>query len=155
MKKIIFILAAFALTLSSFAQAPDFSGKWKLNSAKSKLGDQFSMAPATVSIVQKGNDFSIEKVSDFGGQEFTLSEKYTLDGKECVNTGWQDSQRKSTAVWSADKKSLKITSKLSIGDGGDMTIIEVYKMDGANMVIESSSSSSFGDMAETMAYDKV
>lgn len=155
MKKIIFILAAFALTLSSFAQAPDFSGKWKLNSAKSKLGDQFSMAPATVSIVQKGNDFSIEKVSDFGGQEFTLSEKYTLDGKECVNTGWQDSQRKSTAVWSADKKSLKITSKLSIGDGGDMTIIEVYKMDGANMIIESSSSSSFGDMAETMAYDKV
>jgi len=155
MKKIIFILAAFALTLSSFAQAPDFSGKWKLNSAKSKLGDQFSMAPATVSIVQKGNDFSIEKVSDFGGQEFTLSEKYTLDGKECVNTGWQDSQRKSTAVWSADKKSLKITSKLSIGDGGDMTIIKVYKMDGANMVIESSSSSSFGDMAETMAYDKV
>lgn len=155
MKKIIFILAAFALTLSSFAQAPDFSGKWKLNSAKSKLGDQFSMAPATVSIVQKGNDFSIEKVSDFGGQEFTLSEKYTLDGKECVNTGWQDSQRKSTAVWSADKKSLKITSKLSIGDGGDMTIIEVYKMDGANLVIDSSSSSSFGDMAETMAYDKV
>ncbi|MDX9812258.1 MAG: hypothetical protein RBU28_07710 [Bacteroidales bacterium] len=155
MKKIIFILAAFALTLSSFAQAPDFSGKWKLNSAKSKLGDQFSMAPATVSIVQKGNDFSIEKVSDFGGQEFTLSEKYTLDGKECVNAGWQDSQRKSTAVWSADKKSLKITSKLSIGDGGDMTIIEVYKMDGANMIIESSSSSSFGDMAETMAYDKV
>lgn len=155
MKKIIFILAAFALTLSSFAQAPDFSGKWKLNSAKSKLGDQFSMAPATVSIVQKGNDFSIEKISDFGGQEFTLSEKYTLDGKECVNAGWQDMQRKSTAVWSADKKSLKITSKLSIGDGGDMTIIEVYKMDGANMVIESSSSSSFGDMAETMAYDKV
>lgn len=155
MKKIIFILAAFALTLSSFAQAPDFSGKWKLNSAKSKLGDQFSMAPATISIVQKGNDFSIEKVSDFGGQEFTVSEKYTLDGKECLNTGWQDSQRKSTAVWSADKKSLKITSKLSIGDGGEMTIIEVYKIDGANMVIDSSSSSSFGDMAETMAYDKV
>ncbi len=155
MKKIIFVLAAFALTLSSFAQAPDFSGKWKLNSGKSKLGDQFSMAPATVSIVQKGNDFSIEKISDFGGQEFTLSEKYTLDGKECVNTGWQDSQRKSTAVWSADKKSLKITSKLNIGDGGDMTIIEVYKMDGANLVIDSSSSSSFGDMAETMAYDKV
>lgn len=155
MKKIIFVLAAFALTLSSFAQAPDFSGNWKLNSGKSKLGDQFSMAPATVSIVQKGNDFSIEKISDFGGQEFTLSEKYTLDGKECVNTGWQDSQRKSTAVWSADKKSLKITSKLNIGDGGDMTIIEVYKMDGANLVIDSSSSSSFGDMAETMAYDKV
>ncbi len=155
MKKIIFFLAAFALSLSSFAQAPDFSGSWKLNSGKSKLGDQFSMAPATIVIVQKGNDFSIEKVSDFGGQAFTITDKYTLDGKECLNTGWQDTQKKSSAVWSDDRKTLKVTSKLSIGDGGEMTIIEVYKMDGANMVIESSSSSSFGDMAETMAYDKV
>lgn len=154
MKKIIFILAAFALTLSSFAQTPDFSGKWKLNSGKSKLGDQFSMAPSSIVIVQKGNDFSIEKVSDFGGQAFTITDKYTLDGKECLNTGWQDSQKKSTAIWSDDKKTLKVTSKLSIGDGGDMTTIEIYKMEGANMVIESSSSSSFGDMAETMAYDK-
>ncbi len=155
MKKIIFVLAAFALTLSSFAQSPDFSGKWKLNTGKSKLGEQFSMAPVSIAIVQKGNDFSIEKVSDFGGQEFTVTEKYTLDGKECSNTGWQDTQRKSTAVWSEDKKTLKISSKLNIGDGGDMTIVELYKMDGANMVIESSSSSSFGDMAETMAYDKI
>jgi len=155
MKKIIFVLAAFALTLSSFAQSPDFSGKWKLNTGKSKLGEQFSMAPVSIVIVQKGNDFSIEKVSDFGGQEFTVTEKYTLDGKECLNTGWQDSQRKSTAVWSEDKKTLKVSSKLNIGDGGDMTIVESYKMDGPNMVIESSSSSSFGDMAETMAYDKI
>jgi len=77
----------------------------------------------------------------------------TLDGNECINAGFQDTQKKSTCVWSDDKASLKIVSKMSIGDG-DMTITEVYKMNGTSMVIESSASSSYGDMNETMVYDK-
>ncbi len=154
MKKITVLLAAVVISASSFAQTPDFSGSWKLNSEKSKLGAEFSMAPGQIIVIQKGNDMSVEKHSDFGGQEVTTTDKLTLDGKECINAGWQDSRKKSTALWSDDKKSLKITSKLDVGDGGEMTIVEVYKMNGANMVIESSSSSSFGDMAETMAYDK-
>jgi hypothetical protein len=43
---------------------------------------------------------------------------------------------------------------MSIGDGGDMTITEVYKMDGSNMVLESLASSSYGDLNETIVYDK-
>jgi hypothetical protein len=35
-----------------------------------------------------------------------------------------------------------------------MTVTEIYKMDGSNLVIESAASSSFGDLNETMAYDK-
>jgi hypothetical protein len=35
-----------------------------------------------------------------------------------------------------------------------MVITEVYKMDGENMIIESGSSSSFGDISETMVYDR-
>jgi len=49
---------------------------------------------------------------------------------------------------------LKITSKIPMNDDNEMTIIEVYKMDGSNLIIESSASSSFGDLAETMFYDK-
>jgi hypothetical protein len=41
-----------------------------------------------------------------------------------------------------------------MNDGGEAVITEIYKMDGANMVIDSSATSSFGDMAETMVYDK-
>jgi hypothetical protein len=83
----------------------------------------------------------------------TLKDKFTLDGKECINRGWQDTQKKSTAVWSEDKKSLKIITKFPLNDG-EMVITEVYKMDGENMIIESGSSSSFGDISETMVYDK-
>jgi len=36
----------------------------------------------------------------------------------------------------------------------EKSLSEVYKMDGANMVIEMNAPSSFGDMAETQVYDK-
>jgi hypothetical protein len=154
MKKITFLLATLLVSVIANAQGIDFSGTWKLNSAKSKLNADFSFAPKSIIIVQSGNDLKVEKHSSFQEQEFTTTDKLTLDGKECINTGFQDTQKKSTAVWADDKKSLKIISKFSIGDGGEMTITEVYKIDGANFVVESAASSSYGEMAETMIYDK-
>ncbi len=154
MKKIKFLLATFLISSVATAQVVNFSGTWKLNSSKSKLNEEFSMAPKELILTQKGNDLDVERHSSFQGQDFTTNDKFTLDGKECINPGWQDTQKKSTAVWSDDKKSLKITTKFPMNDGGEMIIVAVYKMDGSNMVIESSASSSFGDMAETMVYDK-
>ena len=154
MKKINFILAAFLISSVATAQAVNFSGTWKLNSTKSKLGDQFSMAPKEIIISQDVNKLNVERHSSFQDQDFTNSDKFTLDGKECINPGWQDTQKKSTLVWSDDKKSLKCITKFPMNDGGEMIITEVYKMDGTNMIIESSASSSFGDMSETMVYDK-
>jgi hypothetical protein len=153
MKKTFFILAAILATFTLSAQT-DFSGSWKLNSSKSKLGDQFSMAPKEIIVAQKGIELSVERHSEWQGQEFTINDKFTLDGKECINAGFMDTQKKSTATWSADKKSLTITSKIPMQDGGDFTVKEVFKMDGGNMVIESSASSSWGDMAETQVFDK-
>lgn len=154
MKKIAFLLVSVFFVTSAAGQTLDFSGNWKLNAGKSKLGDQFSMAPYSIIIKQQGNDLNVEKHSTFQDQEFTTNDKFTLDGKECINAGFMDSQKKSTAVWSDDKTSLKIISKIPMGDGGEMTVTEIYKMDGSNMVIESTASSSFGDMSETMVYDK-
>lgn len=153
MKKIFFFLATTLLATSLSAQV-DLSGSWKLNGSKSKLGDQFSMAPKEITVVQKGNDLSVERKMEFQEQEFTTTDKFTLDGKECVNAGMMDTQKKSTAVWAEDKKSLKVTSKIPMQDGGEIAITEVFKLDGANMVIEMNSTSSWGDMAETQVYDK-
>ncbi len=154
MNKTLIIFAALLFSTSAIAQVPDLSGSWKLNSEKSKLNAEFSFAPKEIKITQAGNDFTVEKHSSFQDQEFVTTDKLTLDGKECINTGFQDTQKKSTAIWSDDKTSLKIISKMSIGDGGDMTTTEVYKMDGSNMVLESLASSSFGDLNETIVYDK-
>lgn len=151
MKKFAFLLSAILFTTMAFAQT-DFSGTWKLNSSKSKLGER-SFAPREIVIVQKGNDLSVESHSEWQGQERTRTNKYTLDGKESVNAGFRDSEIKSTAVWSGDKKFLTVTSKFEM-QNGEMTMKAVYKMDGKNLIIESSSSSSFGDRSETQVFDK-
>lgn len=154
MKKMVFVLATLLIPTIVSALTPDFSGNWKLNSSKSKLNDQFSMAPKELIVVQLDNDLNLEKHSSFQGNDFTIKDKFTLDGKECVNTGWRDTQKKSTAVWSDDKLSLKIITKFPMGDNGEMTIVEVYRLDSSNLVIESSASSSFGDVAETLVFEK-
>ncbi|MBN1145599.1 MAG: hypothetical protein JXA72_14315 [Bacteroidales bacterium] len=154
MKKTVIILASLMISALVGAQGINLSGSWKLNSSKSKLNAEFSMAPKSINMTQNGNSLSVEKHSEFQGQEMVSTDKLTLDGKECINPGFMDSQKKSTAVWSDDKKSLKVTSKIAMGDGNEMVITEIYKLDGTSLVIDSSSSSSFGEMAETMVYDK-
>ena len=153
MKKTFTFIAALLFSAAAVAQGPDFSGSWKLNSEKSKLNAEFSFAPKDVIITQAGNDFTVEKHSSFQGQDFVTNDKLTLDGAECINTGFQDTQKKSICKQSDDKTYLKIVSTIPIGDG-DMTISEVYKMDGGNMIIESTASSSYGDLNEIMVYDK-
>lgn len=153
MKKVLFFLTSIMFTAVSIAQTPDFAGSWKLNGEKSKLNAEFSFAPKEIIITQSGNDMTVEKHSSFQDQEFVTNDKLTLDGKECTNPGFQDTQKKSTCNWSDDKATLKVISKIPIGDG-DMTITEVYKIDGVSMIIESMASSSYGDMTETMVYEK-
>ena len=154
MNKVVFLLGTLLISAILSAQAIDFSGNWKLNNEKSKLNTQFSMAPKDMIAAQSGNDFNLEKHANFQGNDYTIKDKFTLDGKECINPAWQETQKKSVAEWSEDKSSLKITTKFPMGDSGEMTIVEIYKMDKDNLVIESSASSSFGDVAETMVFDK-
>jgi len=154
MKKIKILLATLFISSVATAQVVNLSGSFKLNTSNSKLNQEFSLAPKEIIILQEGNNLDVEKHLSFQDQDYVTKDKFTLDGKECINPGWQETQKKSTAVWAEDKKSLKITSKIPMNDGGEAVIIEIYKMDGTNMVIESSATSSYGDMAETMVYDK-
>lgn len=154
MKKFLFIFVAFLISFQLAAQVTDFSGSWKLNRANSKLNDQFSMAPNALIITQKGIDFGLEKHSTFRDKEFTFNDKFTLDGKECINPGWQDSQKKSVATWSDDKKSLKITTKFPMMNNGEMILVEGYKLNGTALEIETAASSSFGEVKEVYVFDK-
>jgi hypothetical protein len=154
MKKIAFISCLIMLSVIANSQTLDFTGTWKLNNALSTLNAEFSFAPKEIIIDQKGNEMKVERHSSYQGEDFTINDKFTLDGKECINVGWQDSEKKSTAVWADDKKSLKISTKLTMGDGNEMSITELFRIDKQNMVIETNASSSYGDMSETMVYDK-
>ncbi len=147
------VASLLLLTIIVSAQT-DFSGTWKLNKEKSKLNDQFSMAPTQLIIVQKGNDLSLERNISFQDQNMTIQEKFTLDGKECLNNGMMDSKKKSVAVFSDDKKVLTIDSKIPMQDGAEIAIKEVFSIVNGNLVIDSSNKSSWGDTTEKMTFDK-
>lgn len=149
---ILLLLVVFSISAS--AQTPDFSGTWALNKKTSKLADEFSMAPTHIKVVQAGNDLNVERYTSMQGDDLTIKDKFTLDGKECINPGWADSEKRSTAIWSGDKASLIITTKLSLGDNGEMTIIEVYRLKDKHLVIEIKGSSFFGETAETLVFDR-
>jgi hypothetical protein len=154
MKKMTLLLSIIMCASIAHSQTTDFTGTWKLNNSLSKLNAEFTFAPGEIIIAQNGNEIKVEKHSSFQGENFTINEKFTLDGKECINEGFQGGEKKSTAKWSDDKKSLSISTKLTMGDGNEMTLTEVYKMDNKNMVIATKASSSYGDVEESMAYDK-
>jgi len=154
MKKILLLTVSFALTAALSAQSVNFSGTWQLNTEKSQLNFDFSLAPKEIIITQEGNNLTVEKHANFQGQDYTSVDKFTLDGAECINPGFMESQKKSTATWSDDKTILTIVSKMNVGDAGDVTITEIYKMDGVNLVLDSTASSSYGDLHEVMVFNK-
>jgi hypothetical protein len=154
MKKMTLLVIMIMLAQIGYSQTPDFTGTWKLNSSLSKLNAEFTFAPNELIIDQKGNDIKVEKHSSFQGENFTINEKFTLDGKECINEGFQGGEKKSKAIWSDDKKTLTVSTKLTMGDGNEMTLIEIYKLDKKNLIISTKASSSYGDVEETMGYDR-
>lgn len=154
MKKILSLVALALFVSSAFGQGVDLSGKWKINREKSELGYEFSMAPNEVILEQGENSLSVERHSSFQGEEFSFTDKFTLDGEECENQGWMESIKKSKALWNEDNKVLVITSKIPMQDGGEMTLIEKYSLDGENLKIETSASSDYGDMSEVFVFDR-
>lgn len=153
MKKIFYLLVFSLISLSSMGEVVDFSGTWKLNKSKSTINDEFSMAPDKLILAQDINVLTVESHENFDNEDITTTKKITLDGKECINDGWEDSKEKSVAVWSDDEKSLTITTKIPMQDG-EMTMIETYQLVGNNLKIVIKTSSSFGDSIETLLFDK-
>jgi hypothetical protein len=96
---------------------------------------------------------NMERKSEFQGQEFKSTSKLTLDGVECTNTGMMDVQIKSTAVWSDDKTSLTVKTKVP-WESNVISITDVYKMDGVALSIETTSSSDWGTMTEIYVFDR-
>lgn len=154
MKNIVFVIALVVLSAAGYGQKVNFSGDWKFNSELSELGDQFSLAPNSVVVKHTKKTLEMERNSTWDGQDFTTNDFFTLDGKECENPGMMDSIKKSTATYDKKTQKLTITSYVELEDGTEVEIIEEIKMEGENLVIESSVASSYGDMLEKFVFDK-
>jgi hypothetical protein len=160
---ILLITFLFVFSLSTaFAQAKktDYTGTWTLNENKSQLGEgPGRRAASKMVITQDDKTLNNEKTSTRqSGETITAKEKYNLDGSETDNSQ-NDRKKKSIASWSADMKDLTINSTTIFErDGNSMEIktTEIYKLgsDGISLIIETTSSSSFGEFKTSLFYDK-
>jgi hypothetical protein len=129
MQLLSFILVAFFLMSfveNTSAQKPNFSGTWAFNQTKSDQppagGGNRGGGGGSLTIKQEANNLNVDRVfTTQDGEQRTMTSKYTLDGKESVNTmgGNRGGSSKSIATWSADNKSLNIatTSTFQSQDG--------------------------------------
>ncbi len=154
MKKLLYLFALSILSLTTMGEGINFTGNWNFNKDKSTLFDQFSLAPSQLIVIQTADSLMVEKHGNFQGQDYVTKEKFSLDGKECINPGMMDSKKTSTAVWSEDGKTLTISSKMPTQDQGEATIKEVYLMEESMLKVQLNAASQMGEMAETYLLDK-
>jgi hypothetical protein len=148
----LFIFAFIAVAV--FGQSSDFSGKWKMNPSKSKLNEQFSMAPKSLVLMQTADILSVERHGEFQGQEYVTNSKLNLNGNESVNVGMMDTKITSIAAWSDDKTTLTVKTRVPMENAGEISITEIYKRSGADLTIETNSKSDWGDSTEIYYFEK-
>ena len=144
---------------SSAKENTDFTGDWTLNESKSDLGEGRMFSTSKMTVKQEGNTIIIERTrSGRDGQERTMSETLTTDGKE--NTSKSENRSStSTAEWSDDGTTLTIKSNMEFNRQGEtfqMKRSELWTLgeEGKILKIQSESSSSRGERSVTLVYDK-
>lgn len=145
-----FLLLSLA-ALSAYAK-PNFTGDWKLNTAKSEFG-QF---PAPSSMNQKAthNDPALKVASKMATDngDFDFENTYSTDGKETTNT-FGPSEMKSVAKWEGD--TLVIQTKGQFGDN-EVTIQDKWDLseDGKTLTVRRHFASSQGEIDQKMVLEK-
>jgi hypothetical protein len=156
------IMMAFVTPVISDAQAgkTNFSGTWTLNAEKSTpaQGRGQMMGGGNVIVKQEGNLLTVERTrNNQNGEATTITMKYTLDGKESVNTTPRGTS-KAVATWSADGRTLTINSTRTIERDGstmEMKSTEVWTLSGDKVLtVQTTATTPNGERKSTLVYDK-
>jgi hypothetical protein len=159
---IVLALVAPVMTNAQAGKA-NFAGTWALNAEKSTQpqggggGGQRGGGGNFVA-TQEANLLTVTRTrTGQDGTPQTTVMKYTLDGKESINTSTRGDS-KSTAKWSADGKNLTIaTSRTMDMNGETRTILssEVWTLtDAKTITVVSTRQGQDGEVKTTMVYDK-
>jgi Tol biopolymer transport system component len=131
----------------------NFAGTWAMNAEKSTQpqgGSGQRMGSTNFTVTQEANILTQTRTSQDGTTRIT---KYTLDGKESVNTTG-GGESKSTANWSSDGKTLTIVTKSNY-NGNERTSTAVWSLiDAKTLSIVSTRQGQDGEVKTTMVYDK-
>ena len=143
---LLFVVAAVA------SAAPNFSGNWKINAAKTEVGP----LPAPEKYEQKIDHkepslkYTINQANQMG--EFTSDHTYATDGVECVNKV-RGNEIKSKVTWEGEK--LKFESKMNF-QGAEVSFLDKWTLsaDGKVLTIERHIASPHGEIDVKYVLDK-
>ena len=156
------VIMAFIIPASVKGQAkPNFSGTWVYNASKSDQpqgqgGGQRAFGGGDFVAKQDANTLTVERtMTNRDGESVTTTMKYSLDGKETINTGMGGrGESKSVATWSPDSKSLAIITTRTFNDR-TMTTKEAWTLTDPNtLTITSIMDTPNGQMTIKRVYDK-
>jgi hypothetical protein len=134
MKRTVLISSLFVLALVAVAvAAPDLSGTWVLDKAKSDApqgrgGEPGQPVDITMVVKQAGNDLAINTKRG----ETATDAKYTLDGKESKNPAGRGGESVSKATVAGD--TIVIETTMDMGRG-PMTSKTVYALSDGGKVL--------------------
>jgi hypothetical protein len=133
------IMLAFIAPVMTSAQKANFAGTWTYSAEKSTPaptgggggggggGGRGGFGGGNFVATQDANLLTVTRTrTGQDGTPTTTVTKYTLDGKESVNTMGQG-ESKSTATWSADSKTLTIVTKTSF-NGNERTTTQAWSL---------------------------
>ncbi len=162
MRSMVFIvMLAFMAPIVANAQAGkvNFSGTWTLNTEKSDLGQGGGqrMGGGNFVATQEANLLTVVRTrTNQNGESVTTTSKYTLDGKESVNTSTRG-ESKSVASWSADGLTLNIATSWTMDRNGQsmtMKSTEIWTLTNAKtLTVQSSFTTQDGERKTTRVYD--
>jgi hypothetical protein len=162
---------AMPFGLNAQAGKVDFSGSWTMNAEKSSFGQGQGQPPqgqgqppqgqgqgqrmggGNFTAKMEANLLTVDRVRN----DQTVTSKYTLDGKESVNTTARGDS-KSVATWSADGLTLNIATTRTFereGQTTEMKTSEAWSLtDAKTLSIKTTRNTQNGEAVTTMVYDK-
>lgn len=155
------IMMAFIAPLMTNAQTgkANFAGTWTFNAEKSTQppaggqGGGMRMGGGNFVATQEANLLTVVRTrTGQDGTATTTTMKYTLDGKESVNTSARGDS-KSVAAWSADGKSLTIATTRTTNNG-EMKTSEVWSLTAPKtLAITTTRQGQNGEVKTTAVYE--
>lgn len=93
------VLIVVAATMLLAQKAPELSGTWVLNTAKSQNIGMMAALKDTIIVTQTARDIVIHHVTSFQGQAGSRDVRYTFDGTTGTNDGPMGDRNDTVSKW--------------------------------------------------------
>jgi hypothetical protein len=145
------VIVALLTSLPILAQS-DFSGKWDLNTEKSKNIGMMAQMKLVATIRQTASELVVSNATTFNGQEGTSEIRLDLTGKPLTNKNPMEAPAATVSKWQGSKLVTTWTSPGSVaGSTSVRTETRSLSADAHTLTVESRRGSS---PALVMVYDR-